>query len=115
MLVTIFYLALWPDPLGDEPVELFPGADKAVHAVMFGTLALIIPFDFWLASRPLGARGIIMAGAGAALLGGAVEIVQQAMGMGRGADVLDFVADSAGAAMAVYVCLCVARKKSRAG
>ena len=27
-----------PDPLGDDAPTLFPGADKVVHAIMFGFL-----------------------------------------------------------------------------
>ena len=44
-VAAILWLTLVPRPLGDMKPELFPGADKVVHAIMFGGLALMILTD----------------------------------------------------------------------
>ena len=43
--LLILWLTLAPDPLGDDAPTLFPGADKIVHAIMFGFLTTMILLD----------------------------------------------------------------------
>lgn len=104
VVAAILYLTLVPSPLPDTRLPLFPGADKLVHAAMFGGLALVLLVD---ASR---SRRRVVGSAGAAalclasgLFGGVIELLQMAMAMGRGAEWLDFAADLFGAAVAWIV------------
>lgn len=124
----IIYLTLVPKPLGEMQVSLFPGADKAVHGIMFGGFALCLAIDIWRRSplcvrttiksgerraesgeKPLhrlGSIKILLAGGLSILFGGVIEIVQNAMHIGREGDVWDFVADCCGAIL-VTILLCI--------
>lgn len=98
-LMAILYLTLMPDPLGDEDLPLFPGADKIVHALMFFGLTLCMLFDAMRArgwrKLPLPAVSLIsLVGMG---VGIGIEYLQDAMGLGRGKEFLDMVADAFGA------------------
>ena len=44
---AIIYLTLSPDPIGNIPIPLFPGADKIVHGIMFGGQTITICFDIY--------------------------------------------------------------------
>ncbi len=100
VVLAILYLTLVPRPLPDAGVEI-PGLDKVVHAVMFGGLAFVACIDE--AQRRRGSFGQVARGKAwfiallSAVFGGLVEIAQMAMGAGRSGDLLDFVADCAGA------------------
>ncbi len=97
--LAICWLTLAPHPLPDNDLPLFPGADKIVHAIMFGgfTLCIILDWDRrhgwpskigkidWLAPLFASVFGII------------TEILQQEMHAGRSGDVWDLAADTAGA------------------
>lgn len=103
--VVILYLTLDPDPLPDNDFELFPGADKLVHAIMFAALAGAIALDRWrrgivgaVSFKALAVYALI-----ASVAGGLVEVLQGSMGVGRSADVWDFVADALGAIIGVLV------------
>lgn len=110
ILVTaaILWLTLAPDPLPEESLPTFPGMDKVAHACMFGGLLIAVIWD-WLAlsGRRLGKKRPLWAALAVAAFGGAVELVQEAMGMGRGADILDFLADCGGVAL-IYGAYCLA-------
>lgn len=98
-LALILWLTLAPHPTGDLKLPLFPGADKIVHMVMFGFLTLMALLESmkhrgWnVLSLPfIGVISIL-----AALAGTGIEFVQRAMGLGRSFEILDILADSAGA------------------
>ena len=98
-VLLILWLTLAPDPLGDDSPELFPGADKIVHAIMFGFLTGMILLDRerkgdW---SPLGKPCIAIAGISSAAFGIIIEFIQRAMDMGRGFEVADMIADCIGA------------------
>lgn len=100
--LLILWLTLMPDPLGDDAPELFPGVDKLVHAVMFGFLTVVILLDRqrsmnW--KRQSGAF-IIIAAVISSVAGIMIEVLQLVMDMGRGFEVADMAADTAGA----FVC-----------
>lgn len=104
-LLAILWLTLAPRPLGDIEPPLFPGADKLAHAIMFGGLELMLITDYsrrrdW---RKPGAGFLSTTSICVAILGGAIEIMQTNMGMGRSADILDFIADAAGAVAAALI------------
>lgn len=97
-LLAILWLTLVPHPLGDDEPQLFPGADKVVHALMFGGLTLVVLVDYqrkrgWL---PLDSGFVWAVAAGSALFGVAIEFIQRAMALGRGFEVTDMIADASG-------------------
>lgn len=100
--IAILWLTLAPDPIGDTSLPLFPGADKVVHAIMFGGLALMLLVD--CKRRNWGERVpkwfILCVVAASALFGLLIEYLQGWMGMGRSFDILDFIADFIGAVLA---------------
>lgn len=93
------WLTLAPDPMPANHINLWAGADKMAHALMFGGLATIFLSDAFRRRRiNILAFIIIMlvcTGAGAA-----IEILQREMGLGRHADRADFIADAIGVAAA---------------
>lgn len=109
--VLILYLTLVPKPLPDTDLELFPHADKVVHGIMFGALAGALALD--RARRRgidrLTPRFLAVCFVASTVAGGAIELIQGGMAMGRGCDVWDFAADAAGALLAVLVVRSVAR------
>lgn len=110
-LAAILWLTLARTPLPETDLPTFPGADKLVHAVMFGTLTVIACWD-WYASRrrALCNWQISLCAIVAIALGGGIEIEQGAMGNGRSADILDFVADTIGALAAMAIVMSRNRK-----
>ena len=120
-LAAILWLALAQDPLHGTGVRLFPGADKVAHACMFGGLFFMICLDRRLCCakrqaahrermcRLAKGRIICLTALACVALGGAVELAQGAMDMGRGADWLDFLADAAGVGVAAVLTPCVLR------
>lgn len=98
----ILYLTLAPDPLGSDDIPAFPGADKVVHAIMFGTLSLILALDRYMLGLNDKTMVLVIIAIIVSLAGGVIEILQQTSAMGRSGDVWDFAADSAGALMGVW-------------
>lgn len=106
-VLAILYLTLMPHPLPDNDIHLFAGADKVVHAVMFGGLYLMM----WADRARRGqswrrCRAMVMA-AVAIAFGGLIELIQQWMGMGRGCELADWAADAAGVII-IYVVIKIA-------
>lgn len=99
VLVAILYISLAPDPMPDEiPLLLFPGADKLIHFIMYGGLAGTFCFDYYRRGSSAHERGVLIAATLVAIaIGGAIELTQDYMGIGRRSDYLDFIANSAGA------------------
>lgn len=101
---SIMYLTLVPRPLPDDMPELFPGADKVVHALMFGALAGAIVLDRRRGSDSLRwGRVALWSAVIASAAGGVIELLQGAMGMGREGDWMDFIADIIGAAIGAVI------------
>lgn len=99
ILVLILWLTLAPHPTGHLRLPLIPGADKIVHLVMFGVLTFVVLLEImkhrnWdvLSLPTVGTVTFICA-----LFGLGIEILQRAMGLGRTFEVLDILADAAGA------------------
>lgn len=95
--LLILWLTLMPDPLGDDAPTLFPGADKVVHAIMFGFLSVMLLLDYqrkhgW---RETGSGVMLIAAFISSALGILIEFIQRWMAMGRGFDPGDMVADVA--------------------
>lgn len=108
---AILWLTLAPHPLPDNDMPMIPGLDKVVHACMFGGLYFIAALDLAIgrtrrkkAVFPLLKRTTALCLAlSVAAFGGIIELAQGAMGLGRGCDPADFVADAAGVALAVWL------------
>lgn len=101
ILLAILYLTLAPQPVDTGDIQLFQGADKIVHAVMFGALTLAILYDIKSILRQIPRPSIIsLATVISIATGGLVELLQSWMTLGRSAEWLDFAADAAGALIA---------------
>lgn len=95
-VVFIAVLTLMPMPVSDaEP--WMPYGDKVVHFMLFGALSTVLCFDFGRKAGCLDRRIIIGAMAISAVYGAAVELLQGGMGLGRSADMADWLADDLGA------------------
>lgn len=98
-LALILWLTLAPHPTGDMEIPLFPGADKLVHMIMFGFLTFIALLETMKQRKwtilPLATIGVISIIV--ALMGIGIEILQRVMGLGRSFEILDILADTAGA------------------
>ena len=100
--LAILWLTLAPQPLGEEPPQLFPGADKIVHGLMFGFFAAMMCLDRerrhqW---KQISKRRIFVYATLSAIAGILIEFAQASMGMGRSFEIQDIVADSVGAYLA---------------
>lgn len=105
VVVTILYLTLLPQPLGEEEFPLFEGADKVVHFIMFGGLTGTFIFDRWRLSKALTLKRALFAAFCSALFGALIEWLQSIMGLGRaGNDIFDALANTLGAFTAVPIC-----------
>lgn len=105
-VIIILWLTLMPDPLPpDIHPELFPGADKVVHGLMFGFLTFTALVD-WM--RGHGFRRVrwfvcLLSALAATLFGIGIEYAQRGMGLGRGFEVPDMLADGIGAFLVAIV------------
>lgn len=104
-VAVILWLTLAPHPAGDLELPLFPGADKIVHMIMFGFLTLVVLLETMKYRKwqflPLVTVGIIAILV--SLFGVGIEFAQRAMGLGRGLEILDMLADAAGAMAAAGI------------
>lgn len=104
VIAVILYATLFPDPAGADMFPLIPHIDKLIHAIMFGGLAGALAFDYErTGSRQRPEPRVMLICCGASLaFGGGIELLQGAMGLGRGADWWDFAADTVGVAVAYF-------------
>ena len=86
-VAAVLLVTLCRPPMPEEDIPSIPGLDKVVHALMCAAVSAAL------------------CSLGAILLGGAIEIAQGAMHMGRAADFYDFVADTIGALAAFALLL----------
>lgn len=106
MTISVFcaiaWLTLSPSPFGQSHVPSFPGADKCVHAFIFGALAAAIIHDWRKPRDPeAGKKHIYVIAASISISYGiSIEFLQNAMNLGRSFDVADIAADIAGAVIA---------------
>ena len=104
---AILYLTLMPEPLPDGTPMLFPGADKLVHAIMFGGLTYCILVDYRRRRRnnnsKVSTKIRVTAAIASTAAGAAIELAQILTGAGRSGDLLDLLADAAGAFIAAFL------------
>lgn len=103
-VAVVLYATLTADPMDGAELPLIPNIDKVIHAVMFGGLAGAAAFDWQRSHRGRNVGGRVMAVICAlcAVFGCLDEIAQATLTEARSGDVLDFVADIAGIAVAFF-------------
>lgn len=101
-VAIILYATLSADPAGADELELFPGADKLIHAIMFGGLAGALAFDSCRSnpSHHVSRSRMTAIAIGVILFGAADEAAQALFTDNRSAEWLDFAADCIGVAVA---------------
>ena len=99
----ILYLTLFPRPLGDNDIELFEGADKVVHAIMFGAMSFTLALDRLMSGREVTRRSMLLITAITVVAGILIEFAQDAMELGRTADLADALADTLGAIIGIFL------------
>lgn len=106
VVLAVLYLTLMPDPLPDNDISLFPGADKVVHAIMMLGVIDCLALDY-LRKNPGRTKApgvlLIIFCIATIIFGGAIELIQGAMDMGRGQDIYDFYADAGGALTGLFI------------
>ena len=104
VLITgaVLYLTLVPKPLPDNDIQFWEHTDKIVHALMMAAIYCAVAFDIGRGRR-LSTRSRIWLIVSVIAFGGAIELAQGAMAMGRGADFADFAADIAGTILAPFI------------
>lgn len=102
MVALILWLTLSPHPTGPFDIQIFTGADKVAHAVLFGFLTFMALLDMMKYRNwqflPLVVVASISIACGA--FGIFIEFLQRAMGLGRSLEILDMLTDGAGAVLA---------------
>lgn len=112
--VVVLYLTLFPDPVPESEMLLFPFADKVVHLLMFLGVGACLMLDLgrvkhFSNNRNLPLVCILVAFA----FGWLIEILQLLMALGRSYDNWDLVADGAGAIVGVLICRSLLFSKNR--
>lgn len=104
-VLIILWLTLAPKPLGDDPPQLFPGADKIVHALMFGFLTAMMLLDWQRINnwKKVSWGMSILYGVAVSFFGIFIECAQNLMGLGRGFDWWDILADVTGAFLVAII------------
>lgn len=100
-LLIILWLTLAPKPFGEESPSLFPGADKLAHALMFGYFTAMMLCDWQRKHRwkKLNLKFTLTVGLISSIIGIVIEIAQLEMGLGRGFEYADIIADTVGSAI----------------
>lgn len=100
VVAVILYATLNSDPVAVDSLPPLPHLDKLIHAVMFGGLFSALCFDRYRSGHPLTLAAKVAFALCSALAGGLDELAQSAMDNGRSAELLDFIADCVGIAVA---------------
>ena len=91
---AVLYLTLFPDPVPDNDLPLWEHTDKVVHALMMAAVWTALAIDL---RRPLTPRLRLTLFISVTAFGALIELAQQAMDLGRTADLADLAADTLGA------------------
>lgn len=110
--VAILWLTLSPRPFGSLETPLFPGADKIVHALMFGFLTLMLALDTYRKGKfhPLSPSLPTLFALASTILGILIEYLQKWLNSGRAFEYSDMVADGCGAFLSAALWLVLQSK-----
>lgn len=112
-VVFILWLTLAQQPVGDMDVPLFEGADKVVHAIMFGWLTWMLWIDTGKRKHHTPTvSATMLCTLVAAAFGALTEVLQSAMHLGRSMEASDFIADFTGTLIAATALLLYNKKMS---
>lgn len=100
--LVILYATLWPDPVGDTELMIFPGFDKLIHAIMMGGLTGAIYFDRRRSGRLLTLHYKILVALCVAVFAIADEYLQALTNLGRAFEVWDILANLGGILIAYF-------------
>ncbi|MGN1173407.1 MAG: VanZ family protein, partial [Muribaculaceae bacterium] len=95
---VIIYLTLFPHPLPGNDIRWWEHSDKLVHGLMFGGFVGAFTYDSIRNNgmQLLPVRKVLIIGVVAMLFGGAIEVIQEMMKIGRTGDLYDLLADFVG-------------------
>lgn len=115
VLLALIWVACFID-VPDTPLKNVSLIDKWTHIAMYLVLGLSIGWEGTLRQRKADVAGLVVKVLMLpALMGGLIEVLQaNCTGGRRSGDWLDFVADAVGAAVALAICIPVARCRARA-
>lgn len=114
VVIAVLLLTCLPAPEFVEKVPAFPGADKLVHAIMFGGVVGAFVFDVLRRdAEALNHKKMVAFLAFALALGALTEFVQSLEAVKRSGDVYDFIADAIGAYVAYLIAPGICRKVLR--
>ena len=101
VLALIAYISLDSDPFDANRIQLFPGADKVIHGIMYFTLSSVFCFDYIKQrnNRVIKFYCLCICALLAFIYSVLMEYLQGVMDLGRSASVLDAVANFIGAFM----------------
>lgn len=101
---VILYSTLASEPALADDLPKIPHLDKLIHAIMFGGFAGALCFDYSRchACRKVNAKTMFIFSLVAIAFGGLIELLQNAMQIGRSGDWLDFIADTVGVIIAFF-------------
>ncbi len=114
ILLAICWLTLVPKPLPDADIQLFPGADKVAHFIMFGCFSGALFVDMMRTGKKRNSLLCAIFAAVISIISGiSVEFLQNAMDMGRSAEYADIIADASGAISASIIIYIIDRNYFR--
>lgn len=114
-LLVLIWVACFID-VPDTPLKNVTLIDKWTHITMYLVLGLAIGWEGTLRHRKADVAGLVVKVLVLpALMGGLIEVLQaNCTGGRRSGEWLDFAADAVGAAVALAICIPVARCRARA-
>lgn len=114
-LLVLIWVACFID-VPDTPLKNVTLIDKWTHITMYLVLGLAIGWEGTLRHRKADMAGLVIKVLVLpALMGGLIEVLQaNCTGGRRSGEWLDFAADAVGAAVALAICIPVARCRARA-
>lgn len=104
ILIAVCYLSLAPEPMPEQDKFFdFPGSDKVAHLVMYASLTAAFCFDYYRRNSRHNNEPFIftIAIVVSIIIGGIIEVLQHILPLERSGEILDLVADAAGACLGV--------------
>lgn len=113
VVALIVYATVNDEPEGADLLPPIPYLDKLIHAIMFGGLFGALCFDIRRAGWALTRRTLLWLFVGCSLAGACDEVAQTYLTSVRQGDPTDWLADTAGIAVAYFTAPPAVRKVLR--